>query len=51
MGALKLQTTFFYKRPMDASGWMKKDEVEKLVIVAKWYLCQIIEHDSCNGHM
>ena len=31
MSALKIQTTF--KTPMDASGWMKTDNIEKLVIV------------------
>ena len=37
---------------MDASGWMKKkDNIEKLVIVAKRYWCQIIEHKSCNDHV
>ena len=29
----------------------KNDNIEKLVIVAKWYWCQIIDHNNCNGHM
>ena len=51
MGALKIQTTFFIKHQwMPLDGW-KKDNIEKLVIVAKWYWCQIIEHKRFNGHM
>ena len=52
MGALiKNSNNFFSKITIDASRWMKKDNKEKLVIVAKWYWCQIIEHKSCNDHM
>ena len=51
MGALKIQTTFFIKHQwMPLDGW-EKDNIDKLIIVAKTRLCQIIEHKSCNGHM
>ena len=39
---------FFFKTPMDASGWMKKDNIEKSLIVAKWYWCQIIKSCKCS---
>ena len=34
-GYSKNSNNLFYKAPMDASGWMKKDNIEKLVIIAK----------------
>ena len=49
----KNSNSLFYKTPMDASGQIKKKiyNIENLVIVAKWYWCQIIEHKSYDGHM
>ena len=34
-GCFKNSNNFFYETPMDASGWMKKDNIEKLTIVEK----------------
>ena len=51
MGALKIETTFFIKHQwMPLDRWKKKYR-EKLIIKAKWYCCQMIEHKSCNGHI
>ena len=36
-GCSKNSNNLFHKAPMDASGWMKKDNKAKLVIEAKWY--------------
>ena len=33
-GCSKNLNNLFYKTPMDAPGWIKKDNIEKLVIVA-----------------
>ena len=35
-------SNLLYKTPIYVSGWMKKYNIEKLVIVAKWHWCQII---------
>ena len=45
-GCSKNSNNFFHKTPMNTSGWMKKDNKEKVVIVAKSYWCQITEHKS-----
>ena len=34
-GCFKNSNNLFYETPMDASGWMKKDNIEKLTIVEK----------------
>ena len=41
----------FSTTTVDASGWIKKKIIEKWVIVAKWYWCQINERKSCIGHV
>ena len=47
----KNSNNLFYKTPMDASRWIKQDDIEKLVVEAKRHWCHIIEHKSCNGHV
>ena len=34
-GCFQNSNNLFYETPMDASGWMKKDNIEKLTIVEK----------------
>ena len=46
----ELKQPFFYKT--NGCLWMdEKKIIDKWVIIAKWYWCQINEHKSCIGHV